>query len=123
MKCKLLHDTPEEHPKKGILPAGHIIDHRQAYILVQIGAAVSVDDECAKAAGRTPEQLLAAQRSYGRVRAGIHPDDFAPFDAGQIVGYNPDGSFKPGPNWVEPEPEDEDEDEDEYEEDEEDDDD
>ena len=107
MKCRLLHPTPEAFPGKGVLPAGHIIEHRQAPILVQIGAAESADEECAKAANRTPAQLAAAQRSYVKVRAGIHPSDFDAFDAGQMVGYNPDGSFKPGPNQAEPEEEEE----------------
>ena len=113
MKCRLLHPTPEAFPGKGVLPAGHIIEHRQAPILVQIGAAESADEECAKAANRTPEQLAAAQRSYVKVRAGIHPDDFEAFDAGQMIGYNPDGSFKPGPNQAEPEDEENDDEEEE----------
>ena len=111
MKCKLLHPTPEAHPLTGVLPAGHIIDHKRAPIMVQIGMAESVDEECANAVNRTPQQLLAAQRSYCRTRKGIAPEDHEAFDAGVIAGYRPDGSFEPGPNYVEPEEEEETEDE------------
>jgi len=102
MKCRLLHPTPKAWPARGEFPAGHIIDHRQAPILVQMGAAESADEECAQAVNRTPEQLAAAQRAYTRVRLGIHPHDFEAFDEGRMAGYNQDGSWKPGPNYEEP---------------------
>lgn len=63
------------------------------------GIAEPADDECAAAVGLTSEQLKVLQVKYERVAAGIHPDDFPLYDAGVIVGYNPDGSYKPGPQW------------------------
>lgn len=62
--------------------------------------AVPADDECAKAAGMTPEEMKVAQHHQDRVRLGIHPEDFEAFDSGIMAGYNPDGSFKPGPNYA-----------------------
>ena len=78
---------------------GAIIDHPQAYMLVRQGCAVPADDDCAKRAARSPEQQAAAQYAYERLSRGIHPEDFDRYDAGYIVGYNPDGSYIPGPNW------------------------
>ncbi len=104
MKCKLLQDTPAAPtipPNKDILPAGRVIDHPMAYVLVQTGMAEAVDDECRDKADRTPEQLQRAQYEYVRRRKGIHPDDFAKYEAGVMDGYNADGTDKPGPNFVE----------------------
>ena len=44
-------------------------------------------------------QYREAQHASIRLAAGIHPDDFPLYDAGVIVGYNPDGTYMPGPNW------------------------
>ena len=112
MKCKLLQDTPAAPtmpPNKDILPAGSIIDHPNAFILVQIGMAESADEECKATADCSPAQLNQAQYEYSRTKKGIHPDDFARYDRGEIDGYNRDGTVKPGPNFVEDEDEDEDE--------------
>lgn len=78
---------------------GAIIDHPQAYMLVRQGCAVPADEDCAIRAARSPEQQRAAQYAYERLSRGIHPEDFANYDAGYIAGYNPDGSYIPGPNW------------------------
>jgi len=67
--------------------------------------AESADDECANAADRTPAQLNQARYEYSRTKKGIHPDDFARYDRGEIDGYNMDGTEKPGPNYVEEEEE------------------
>ena len=110
MKCRLIHDTPAAPtipPNKIIQPAGTIVEHPDAYVLVQIGMAVAVDDECTKAVGRTPKQLKQAQYEHMRTVKGIHPDDFHLYDAGRMDGYNPDGTIKPGPNFVEEEEEEE----------------
>lgn len=123
MKCRLLHDTQNAKPDTGYKPAGTVLDvrvdkrYKPAHIitLVQLGAAEPADDECLVGCQRTREQLAAAQRAYNRCRHGIHPDDFAAFDSGQIVGYDKKGNLVPGPNYVEPiddTGEDEDEDED-----------
>lgn len=75
-----------------------IIDHPQAFRLVQQGCALPADKECEERCQRNAEQLTAAQMAYERLHRGIHPDDFALFDAGIIEGYNDDGSYKPGKN-------------------------
>lgn len=103
MKCTLLRDmacTPcLEHPA-GVKPAGTVIDHPDAFRLVQLGCAEPADDQCAAAHGRTPEQLEAARIAYVRVERGILPEDYERYDNGVITGYNPDGSCIPGPNWT-----------------------
>lgn len=80
------------------VPVGTIIDHPDAYRLVQLGAAEAFDEECAEAANMTNRQLELAQRAQRRAAAGIHPEDFEAFDTGEMVGYFPDGSPIPGPN-------------------------
>lgn len=84
--------------RSGRVPAGTILENPDVHTLVRLGMAVPADDECAKAAGMTPEQMKAAQHAQEKVRLGIHPDDFEAFDAGIMRGYNPDGTFIPGPN-------------------------
>ncbi len=100
MKCKLLHDTPAAPtipPNTDVLPKGTILDHPNAYIHVHIGAAESVDDECRERVDRTPKQLASAQYEHVRTRKGIHPDDFVRYAAGEMDGYNADGTEIPGP--------------------------
>ena len=70
-----------------------------AYIHVQHGLALPADDECIKKVGLTKDELDALQKYYLRVSKGIHPDDFAAFDAGAITGYDAAGNYVPGPNW------------------------
>ncbi len=113
MKCKLLRPLRQAKPARGTFPAGHVIDHPQAYVLCQMGHAIPVDDECRVATNRTAEQLASAQRAADKVSRGIHPDDYEAFDAGTMVGYYPDGTKIPGPNYVDEEPEIEEEPEDE----------
>ena len=106
MKCKLFEDTPAAPtipPNKTILPAGTIIDDPNAFVLVQMGIAESADKECDDKVDRTPSQLNQARYEYSRTKKGIHPDDYARYDLGQIDGYNPDGTVKPGPNYIEEE--------------------
>lgn len=78
---------------------GAVIEHPQSFRLVQQGCAVAADEECAKRANRSPQQIEAAQHAYERLNKGIHPEDFDKFDAGMILGYQPDGSYIPGPNF------------------------
>jgi hypothetical protein len=77
---------------------GGVVDHPDAYRLVQMGVAVPGDEKCAVAAGMSDAQIAAAQQAAERLRRGIHPSDFAAFDAGLMAGYNGDGSHIPGPN-------------------------
>lgn len=87
--------------RSGRVPAGTILENPHVASLVRQGIAVPADDECVKAAGNmTPAEMQTAQHSQERLRQGIHPDDFEAFDAGIMAGYNPDGTFKPGPNYA-----------------------
>jgi hypothetical protein len=81
-------------------PAGTIIDNPQAFMLVRMGAAEAADEECRLAAGMTPEQFDDAVYAQQRTAAGIHPDDFAAYDRGEMIGYER-GTLKPipGPNF------------------------
>lgn len=80
------------------IPAGTIIEHPDAYRLVRLGAAEPADEECQRAASVSPIQFQRAVAAQRRAAAGIHPEDFDAFDAGEMVGYYPDGSHIPGPN-------------------------
>jgi hypothetical protein len=78
---------------------GAIMDYPDSFMLVRMGAAIPADNACAERAGMTPEQMAVAKHAYGRLVAGIMPEDFGLYDAGVVAGYENDGSFKPGPNW------------------------
>jgi len=91
------HLDANRHPTIRKAPAGTVIDHPDAFRLVQQGVAIPADEECQRAANRSAQQLAAAQYAYTRLAAGIHPDDYELFDAGVITGYNPDGTPKLGP--------------------------
>lgn len=80
----------------GKIPAGVIHSHPEAWKLVRGGVAIPADEECEKAANMTERQMLQAQRAARR--SHIHPDDYEAFEAGEMIGYYDDGSFKPGPN-------------------------
>lgn len=106
MKAKLIremdqldHEKLDANKKPTVkkVPAGTIIDHPDAFLLVRQGCAVAADEECQQKAGMTAGRLAAAQYAYGRTAAGINPDDFAAYDAGLMSGYESDGSWKPGP--------------------------
>lgn len=87
----------------GKIPPNTVIEHAEAHKLVRYGVAEAADEECAKAIGLSDEQLRQAQRAAKRTALGIHPEDFAAFDAGIMEGYQPDGSYKSGPNTLESE--------------------
>lgn len=78
-----------------------VFDHPLGYRFVQNGDAVAEDDECREAANRTPEQLAAAQHARERLARGIHPEDWPAYEAGYMIGYDPDGEWIPGPNYAE----------------------
>ncbi len=81
------------------LPIGHIVDKPDCWRMVRHGVAVPLDEECAQAARMTAEQFAAAEELQEKLAARIWPEDYAAYDAGLMVGYNPDGTFKPGPNY------------------------
>jgi hypothetical protein len=78
---------------------GAILERPDSYMLVRMGVAEPADEECRIAASMNAAQRAEAQHAARRLSAGIHPDDFRLFDAGIITGYNPDGTYKPGPNY------------------------
>lgn len=102
MKCKLV--TPIQagrhnpEPYGTWLPIGRIIDLPTVFRLVQMGVAVPADEECRIRADRTEAQMAEAQRRYPAIAKGITPQDRKAFFAGEMDGYNPDGSSIPGPN-------------------------
>lgn len=77
---------------------GDIHERHDAYLMVQAGMALPHDEECRKACGMSEEQIQKAIAAMNRAEKGIHPDDFAKFDRGEIAGYRGDGSYIPGPN-------------------------
>jgi hypothetical protein len=83
----------------GVLPAGSIDAGPDCWKLVTHGVAIPDDDECAKKVNMSAEELASVQHSYNRLAAGIHPEDWAAFDAGEMVGYDKDGRKIPGPNF------------------------
>ena len=80
-------------------PAGTEISDPECYKLVRMGMAEPSDDECRERCGMTQEQIATAAFAQEKVSKGIHPDDYNAYDRGEMVGYNPDGTFIRGPNW------------------------
>ena len=107
MKCRTvlqLRGAPD-----GIVPAGTIIEAPDCYRLVLLGAAEPADDECREKVNLPEDVLQIRQKARRRIEAGIQPEDNERFDRGEIVGYNPDGSDIPGPNYQEEAEDEEDE--------------
>lgn len=103
MKCKLSKDLvavhPEDYPPDGIQRAGTILELPEAYKWVRHGVADPADEECRVAAGMSDPEIALAKMRQRRTSAGIDSEDFEAFDTGVMVGYNPDGTWKPGPNF------------------------
>jgi hypothetical protein len=95
--------------KRLFAPTGTLLDDPNCWLIVKMGQAIPADEECREKVDMTPEQMEAAQKAAKRLAAGIDPEDYVKFDTGQITGYNDDGSYKKGPNWVESSVTDEDE--------------
>ncbi len=130
MKAKLIRDMVSPHDPKmvtdvkfpkdpekrnateWIWPEGTIIAHPKVFRLVQMGVAIPEDDFCTNAANMNVAQISVAEKAYERVSKGIHPEDYDKYDRGEIAGYNPDGSYIPGPNAATFGDEDEDEEDD-----------
>ena len=85
-----------------IFPAGSEFVGQQAVQLVLNGMATPSDDECEKEVGATPEQLAEWQIMRRMIDLGIYDkDDQKLYRGGVILGYKPDGSYDPGPNFDE----------------------
>jgi hypothetical protein len=124
MKCQIIRDDMEvspqslaEHPdysdrivRRDVLrndemvsvafwKNGAVLEHPQAFWLVKQACAIPADDDCRLRARMTQKKMDAAKSSYDRLMAGVSVEDYDLYDNGIIAGYNPDGSYKPGPNW------------------------
>jgi hypothetical protein len=89
----------ERRGKQLFAPAGTVFSEADSFRLVEMGVAVPNDDECAAMfADRTPEQIAATEHASRRLAAGIDREDFARYDAGELLGYTADGFDIPGPN-------------------------
>lgn len=76
-----------------------VIEDPNAHLWVRQGIAIAVDEECSVACAKSEEQLKEARNAYQRLQDRIAPEDYELYEAGYIRGYNPDGSYIPGPNW------------------------
>lgn len=117
IECEISPDAPPElaeqcETRNGVLfaPPGTLVDDSNCWRLVLQGIAEAADEDCRLWTVQTDEQRAAMQQAAKRLAAGIDPDDFAAFDAGEMIGYDGDGNVVPGPNAkVEPEDDEEDE--------------
>jgi hypothetical protein len=88
-----------------VIPKGTVVEGEEALLRVSTGQAEPVDEECSKACGMTPAQLVVAQRNYMSAMAGIRgKKDHELFMAGVIDGYEPGSTddkpiYKPGKLW------------------------
>ena len=80
-------------------PIGTEIRGPESWKLVRMGMAEPADDECRARCNMNQAQIDAAAKAQERGSKGIHPDDYEAFDRGEMVGYKPDGTFIPGPNF------------------------
>jgi len=77
---------------------GAVINHKESFRLVQHGVCEPADEECEKRANMSHERIVKSKHAYERLSRGINSEDFDRYDAGLMIGYNPDGSDIPGPN-------------------------
>lgn len=119
MKARLLFSStfsadagPELHNTAAT--EGTIIDRPDAWELVEAMMAVPADEECALKTGKplnmTPEEEESIKRKRRHVEAGIQPEDYQAFDDGLMTGYDGNGDWIPGPNYVSPDDDDDDSD-------------
>jgi hypothetical protein len=102
MKAKTvlpLNTKRSERFPDGLMPAGTIDDGPESWRLVVAGAAEPADEECTAKCNLKPEELKTQQHAYRRLAAGIHPNDWAAFDRGEMIGYDEKGRPVPGPNY------------------------
>ena len=83
--------------KEGTIFSGPI-----AIQLCKTGQAAPADDECAKAIGKTSQEIEVLRVEYQMNALGVNnTGDRDLFRAGVILGYNEDLTSKPGPKWDE----------------------
>lgn len=79
---------------------GTVFSGPMALQLCRTGQASPADAECAEAVGMTPQELEVLRIDYEMNAKGINDKgDRELYRAGVILGYNPDLSYQPGPNW------------------------
>ena len=79
---------------------GTVFSGLMALQLCRTGQASPADAECAEAVGMTPQELEVLRVDYEMNAKGINDKgDRELYRAGVILGYNPDLSYQPGPNW------------------------
>jgi hypothetical protein len=94
--------TAGESVSVAVYAAGTIFEGPIALQLCKTGQAAPADDECAAALGKTPREIDVLRVEYEMNNLGINSKgDRDLYRAGVIVGYNADGSHKPGPKWDE----------------------
>ena len=101
MKCRTLIELdcpPGEEFPEGKIPAGTVIEEKDAWKLVRKGVAAAADEECEQKIPLSPEETRQRLFAYRKIAAGIQPEDREAWDRGWMRGYNPDGSWIPGPN-------------------------
>ncbi len=82
------------------LPVGTVFEGDQAVFMCRTGQCSPADDECAKASGKTPDQIAAQQVEYKMNTLGINrAEDRELYRAGVITGYDADLKYIHGPNW------------------------
>lgn len=105
MRCRLVQRLQYGHTAGPDLDGtwaepGTIIEHRDAWRLVRLGAALPADEDCQRKAGMGSRELAEATMAAERISKGIAPEDYEAYDAGLMDGYNPDGSWRPGPAGI-----------------------
>lgn len=58
-------------PRTVLHPLGDIVDHPEAYKLVELGIATPEDDECREAAGLSDEQIEVRLKAYSKLSRGM----------------------------------------------------
>lgn len=103
MKAKTirpLNTVKSERFPDGLLPAGFIDEGPESWKLVVHGVAIPEDEECRLKVNMTPEEMAQRQHVYNRLAVGIHPEDWAAYDRGEMIGYDEQGRKIPGPNFA-----------------------
>lgn len=83
----------------GVVPAGTELEGKLALLYLDAGVAEPVDDEAREK--YPPAVVEDKARRQEAMAAGIVPEDRDAFFAGKLEGYNADGTWKRGPNYVE----------------------
>lgn len=75
------------------------VDNRGCQILVGNGDAEPADDEAEAACGDWRQKRESVLESREMLARAIEPEDRDKYRRGEILGYDDDGNYIPGPNW------------------------